>query len=216
MTYYTSDIISDVQSHGYQDLTASQLLPYINDAQQEFCALEMWKFLEKNASQSVTAGTQTLVMPTDFSAAMTVIDTTNGVALTPTRWDTLNKKYPDSLTATGQPLYYFFLAGQIYLYPTPSANVTIQLTYLCNPPILTNGAQEQPLVPQQHIRIITLGTLIRAATSEGDTEMVAVFQNQYDRKVAAIRNDLWTMQVDRPDVIVDVFSFEDTDEVWGY
>lgn len=208
----TSDMILELRDHGFDDLTDSRLLGFVNDTYLEFCSLEVWPFLETtNASVVTVAGAATLAaMPTDWRAVLSIINTTTGNAIEPERRQTIVKRFSSYLTTQGEPSFYYRVGNTIGMYYVPGQVYNLMIDYVKRPAALTTpttgGSDSTPIFPADHHRVLVLGALARANAMEDDPDTSAFYEGLYETKVQKIRNDLWGWQYDRPDRIIDIFN----------
>ena len=204
------DIMDAMTDHGFSDTTTNRKIELINDAYQDICSREAWPFLEKQVSVNTSAGTAALAQPADMSDAISiVIDSTSDI-LVPMRLDDLTKRFSGSLTQQGKPAYYYFIAGQITLYPIPNTVYALTLSYVSSPTKLANTT-DVPLLPDRHARAILLGAVASAYDMEDDTDLAMKFDAKFEKRIATMKYDLMSRQFDRPDTVYDMYGFDD---VW--
>ncbi len=205
------DLMDAMTDHGFSDTTVARKTELINDAYQDICSREAWPFLEKQATAATVAGNATLAsQPADFSDAISlIIDSTSDI-LVPMRLDDVTKRFSGSLTQRGKPAYYYFIAGQITLYPVPDAIYSLTLSYVSSPAKLINTT-DVPLLPDRHARAILLGAVASAYDMEDDTDLAMKFDAKFEKRIATMKYDLMTRQFDRPDTVYDMYGFDD---VW--
>ena len=213
----TSDMVLELRDHGFDDTTVftdSRLLSFLNDTYLEFCALEVWPFLEvSSASLVTTVGNKVLITPTDLRAVLGIVNTTTGRIMNPERRETMVKQFASSLTTRGEPGFYYPLGQTINLMRIPDAVYALQFDYVKRPAalttVITGGLDSTPIFPVDHHRVLVLGALSRANSMDNDPATSAFYDQLYQGKIQKIRNDLWGWQYDRPDRIVDIFSEND-------
>lgn len=204
-----SEMVTEVRDHGFDDLTESRILSFLNDAYLDICSREPWPFLEKTATLTVnSAGLVT--NPTDIQAVLNIYDSTDGGKLEPQRLDDISDLYGKNLTeAASQGRHYYFIGSSIYIYPVPSN--TLKINYIRTPALLTASPDTTPILPTHIHRLLVTGALAKAAVMEDDPDLAAVYTNMFETRLMQARSALWMRQYDRPETIHDIFWEDDLD-----
>lgn len=207
-----ASMLSELDDHGFEDTLTSRKVEILNDTISDVCSRMPWPFLETtNAALTVDQSTGQVTSPTDIKQVLVLVDTTTGTSLSPERMDVMTKAYSTQLAQGGNPYLYYFIGGQLYVYPIPSAP-TLTLRYLKVHPTVDQSTTEAGiLLPPRHHRVLVLGTLFKLYTMEDDTELAPVFQQQYEDRIARMTEDLMRMQYDRPDRIYVTDEYDDVD-----
>lgn len=202
-----SEMLSEVRDHGFDDLTDTRILGFINDTYWDICSREAWPFLEASAAVTVDA-TGKITSPASIDKVLAISTTSpNGPNLIPMRTDEFTRTYGTNLSLAGTPQLYYSEGDDFFVYPIPaSAQLTIR--YIRIPDALTVSPDSSPILPIQHHRAVVLGTLVKCYTLEDDPEQAGVFTNMYEQRLVQMRNSLWMRQYDRTDTIQDL----ETDE----
>lgn len=201
-----SEMIAEIRDFGFDDLTDTRLLGFLNDTYWDICAREPWPFLE--ATSAVTVNANGLVTsPTDIGKVLSLTDVI-GTRLEPQRLDDFTQGNASQLTLTGNPDRYYFIGDQLYVYPISTSN-SLTIRYVRVPAALTTSPDATPILPLRHHRVIVLGALIKCYMMEDDPENSALNTNAYEQRIAQMRNDLWMHQYDRPQYIQDLDSDDD-------
>lgn len=212
-----SDIVTDVQNHGFADISSADILVHLNDTYQDLCSIEAWPFLEKTLVTTFAATAQQVSATTDIKQVLSFINTVQGYELQPYNdADSFYKDYAGVLTQTGFPVLYYQpqvntaspMGWQVNVWPIPNVTTACQLRYLYIPTTLT--APDTPVLPARFHRILTWGTLLSIYRMEDANDQGMDFQNLYDRHLARMRDDLWSKQYDRQDTISDVTMDDQT------
>lgn len=214
MTVTTATLISDVTTHGFQDYSTPTILALLNDTLNEFYAeMNGLPFYEKTVSLTGVANADSVTgFPADFSKFIALTDMSALTKLVRSRRETVEGMYVNDLSLTGDPVWYYWWANALHVYPLFPDTRTVQMDYIRLPTQMVNGGGEVPDMPAIHARILLLGAVAKAMYQEDDFDMGDKFQNQFDVKLAKIKQDLWTWTYDRSDVIVDVF--ENDSDYW--
>lgn len=177
-----SDLRAEVKARGYDYLDDARVDRYINQAQNELCALMPWPFLETDAT-----GNAPLAIP-DVRYVLSVTDTTNRRALSPVDPRNLRMIDPD-LSDAGNPCAWYLENTTVTTWPT--ATVALAVRYIKAPADLV-ATTDEPVVPVEWQDIIVDGAVCKAAKDNdgyGAMQMVrAEWQRQVDVMVQALMN----------------------------
>lgn len=79
---------------------------------------------------------------------------------------------------TGQPQFFYRMDNQIYFYPVPNGNYTIQYRYLVTPHKLATD-EESPAIPEHWEQVLVLGTQSRLEKflGEGGSENYLLYRD---------------------------------------
>jgi hypothetical protein len=210
-----SEILSELVDHGFEDTSTERKLAKINDAIWDIESREPWPFLEKTVSLNFDGTSPTPTnMPADFKTALWLYDNTNAVTIWPERLSTVRDRYGNTIGQVGDPASYYFVAGQIRLYPVPPASTgRFQLDYIATQTEVVEGTlQASILLPPRHHQTIVLGALFRLYKMEDDPENGNMFQVDYENKIQQMHEDLFRRQYQRSDQIFVV----DEDDLYDY
>lgn len=207
-----SEMVTEVRDHGFDDLTESRILSFLNDAYFDICSREPWPFLEATATLTINAS-GLVTNPTDVMSVLNVYDSTNGGKLLPQRLDDISDLYGTDLAAAeAQARHYYFIGSAMYVYPVPSA--VLKMNYIKQPAALTTSPDTSPILPVHAHRLLVTGALAKAAVMEDDPDLAAVYTNMFETRLSQARSAMWMRQYDQPEVIQDVFWEDDFDEVY--
>lgn len=210
-----SEILSELVDHGFEDTSTERKLAKINDALWDIESREPWPFLEKTIALNFNGSSPTPTnMPSDFKTALWLYDNSNGVTIWPERLSTIRDRYGNTITQVGDPASYYFVAGQLRLYPVPpSSTGRFQLDYVATQPeVIETDLQASILLPPRHHQAIVLGALWRLYKMEDDPENGNMFQIDYENKIQQMHEDLFRRQYQRSDQIFVV----DEDDIYDY
>lgn len=190
---------TEIQEHGFTDTSTARLNALINDAYYDVCSRYPWPFLEAETTVTLTTGSSTPASaPAALRSVLALVDDSSNVGspLLPERWDVLAKRFAGSLTVNGQPQYYYFVGDVLRTFPPSDGAHTLTLKYLQYPVALANDT-DQPIVPDRHRRVIVLGALVGAYRMEDDPELAAVFEQQFEKRIQMMVEDVTRKQYDR-------------------
>lgn len=208
-----SEMVTEVRDHGFDDLTESRILSFLNDAYFDICAREPWPFLEATATLTINAS-GLVTSPTNVTSVLNIYDSTNGGKLAPQRLDDISDLYGTDLApAEAQARHYYFVGPSIYVYPVPSA--TLKMNYIREPEPLTTSPDTEPILPTHAHRLLVTGALAKAAVMEDDPDLAAVYTNMFETRLSQARSALWMRQYDQTESIQNVFWEDDLDG-WEY
>lgn len=204
-----SEMVTEVRDHGFDDLTESRILSFLNDAYFDICAREPWPFLETTATLSVNSN-GLVTNPTNVTSVLNIYDATNGGKLFPQRLDDISDLYGTDLAPSeAQARHYYFIGSDIYVYPVPSA--TLKMNYIREPEPLTTSPDTEPILPTHAQRLLVTGALAKAAVMEDDPDLAAVYTNMFETRLSQARAAMWQRQYDKPETIHDVFWEDELD-----
>lgn len=207
-----SDLIAEIDDHGFEDAETARKAGVINDTLQDICSREPWPFLEDSVTltfDGITAYPSN--WPADFSKVLSIIDLSTGVKLAPERREVMRQSLTRSLADGGLPTIYYFLGTRASFYPVPSEDYELAMDYLVSHPTITDTSVEADiLLPARHHRALVLGALYKLYALEDDPELSALFKQEYEDKLLVMREDLSRLQYDRPDRIF-ILSDDDYD-----
>jgi hypothetical protein len=207
------DLFDALTDYGFTDTSAIRKLEKINATVYDITTREPWPFMEQTIDLNFDGTSATPSnFPTDFQADMDIVSLSTGRKLQPMRLQEADVSLNLTLTASGIPLYYYFLGSQIRVAPIPAAGTaTHRMRYIRTHPTLAQTDPETAiLVPKQHHEVILLGTLVKLYDLEDDTDLSVRFQQLYEQKYQAMRGSQWMRQYDRPDhiVITDAYDYD--------
>ena len=107
-----ADYRTELAEHGFGDLPTITLDRSVNNAYEEFVAIERWPFLVKEVSGVLAAGQQVFSVPSDMADVVSLTVDAQSQVLTPMDTDEFRKRFAGAYTQVGLPyLYYFVGAG---------------------------------------------------------------------------------------------------------
>lgn len=212
-----SDILTSVKLYGFDDLSNTEFLSVLNDVYHDFNNLESWPYLQKLVTGTSTSGNGQLFASTlDIKQVLSLVNTTQGYALTPVDADTFYKDFASMSTAIGYPAVYYLTTvdavapngWNIFTWSIPNNSTdSYQLRYLYIAPDL--ALSDTPVIPARYHRILVYAVLAELYDQEDDMDAAMRMQGKYDRRLARIRDDLWSRQYDRDD------TMQNLDENYG-
>lgn len=160
---------------------------YVNQAYQEVNAdTPLWPWLE-TSEQTVTvaANTRGIALPTDIVQVNWAYDSTDDYRLRPQEgrgdpWHVALR------STTGLPLAYRLRAGNIELFPTPTASTTVILEGVLMPAKLVNDG-DTPVWPSNFHELLIPGALALAFLDDGNAEFHDKQDARFRRQIAAMK-----------------------------
>lgn len=182
-----SDMISELNDHGFDDASDIRKMSVINSTIWDICSRGPWPFLEKTVSLTFAGGSATsATFPTDFRAAtaFSVGGVNYSQLLKYIRRDDWLQRY-NNVTATGTPQLFYFIGSTMYFYPVPTSSVTVQMDYISIPAALTTSSLEAAVVipADFHREAIVNGALYKLYSMEDDTDIAPTFETYYERAI---------------------------------
>jgi len=204
-------MFTEMDLYGFEDFDDDAKLILINEAYFDIVTREAWPFMEGLVTIAQPSADDTLNVPTNFQAVLSLVDTDNNIVLEPERNDVIEKNI--RLNAdSGSPNKYYFVGETLYLYPSDNTGTTYRLYYIKAPSTLTvDSVVADILIPARHHSIIVYGALVKAFLVNDDPQ-AAVFQNMFESRYQQMRNDVWMRQYDRPERIHVITDSHD----WAY
>ena len=202
-----SEILSELNDHGFEDTASSRKVAILNDTIADVCSREPWPFLEKEIRLTFN-GTDAFPSnwPDDFSKEIGIHSPDSSYTLKFERWEVLRRKFSTALTTVGTPTHYYFVKNRLSVYPIPGASDRLDMEYICWHPEITEASLEADiLVPARHHRALIVGTLLKLYAMEDDPELSALFKTTYDERLRVMREDLIRVSYDTDNVLM----FED-------
>ncbi len=212
------EMISELDLYGFEDLEDDQKTLLLDEAYFDIVTREPWPFLENIIQFNKTDGLARVNVVTDeltgdeitledtLGAVLSFTDISNQWIVTPERTDVIEQNYKldalDDLTS-----HYYFVGYKLFLWPPPAGATTYRMWYTKRPQSL----QVENLLPASHHSVIVYGALIKAYLVN-DEPQAAVFQNLFEQKYQAMRNDVWMRQYDRTERIHVITDSTD----WNY
>jgi len=205
------EMFTEMDLYGFEDFDDDAKLILINEAYFDIVTREAWPFMEGLTNINQPANDDTLNVPTNFQAVLSLVDSTNNIVLEPERNDVIEKNIRIGLDS-GNPTKYYFVGDTLYLYPSDNTGTTYRLYYIKSPSVLTTSSVPADiLIPVRHHSIIVYGALVMAFLVN-DEPQSAVFQNMFESRYMQMRNDVWMRQYDRPERIHVITDSHD----WAY
>lgn len=212
-----SEIITELNAHGFEDTDEIQKLSVLNDTLWDIESREIWPFLEKTVAlnfDGISPAPSNL--PSDFRAVLWLVDTSDGRTIWPEKLQTVRDRYGSQLGLVADPFIYYFLGSSLRLYPTPGASTgRFQLDYIATQPKVNAATLEAAIyLPKRHHRVITVGALWRLYKQEDDPENAIQHQTDYENRILRMREDLFRRQYQRADQIFVIDEYDDYPEVY--
>lgn len=202
-----NDMITEMRNHGFEDLDTATLTSLLNDAYEDVWGREPWPFREGQADVTLTAGTASVTTPSDFGKVASIMVKDMGTNLEPMRREDIGKQFPGRLDEQDQPIWYYFIGNQLYVYPVPDTTYTLTIFYLKDFTPMSNPT-DSPALPSNH-RIVVLGALVSAYDMEDDNDVALRFQSRFEARLQTVREEWWMEQYDRPQTQTDLYMYDD-------
>lgn len=201
------DIYDACDDYGFEDTSTTRKMEKLMAALHDINSRARWPFLEASDSLTLSSGDDTPTMPSNFGKVAGLFIPSEGINLVPRRRSYITSRFSSSLTDTGTPYYYYFIGTTLHVFRIPDADYTATLDYTKMQPTLTDASVEADiLLPARHHEVLVYGTLTRLYAMEDDPELGTYFKNEYEQKIAQMVGDLVITQIDRPNVMEDVWD----------
>jgi hypothetical protein len=106
---------------------------------------------------------------------------------------------------SGPPSMYTLYASELWLFPNPNTNDTLELRYIRNPPQLTEDT-DVPLLAPNYWHLLVDYAVSKAFRAEDDLEAAQAHMQLYKGDLAAFATDVQNQTVDRPRVLDGTWS----------
>ena len=195
MTY--TELCNNIADICENTFTATEYAMFAQQAEQRIYNTVQLANLRKNQTGTLTANNKYLSAPNDFLStySLAVIDASGNYSY-PLNKDVnfIREAYPNA-TATGLPKHYAIFGPQsaavtelsFILGPTPDTTYTVELHYYYYPEsIVTAGTT---WLGDNFDSALLHGALVEAIRfMKGEQDMVALYQNLYDRSMLLLKN----------------------------
>ena len=195
MTY--TELCTNIADICENTFTATEYAMFTQQAEQRIYNTVQLANLRKNQTGTLTANNKYLSAPNDFLStySLAVIDASGNYSY-PLNKDVnfIREAYPNA-TATGLPKHYAIFGPQssavtelsFILGPTPDTTYTVELHYYYYPEsIVTAGTT---WLGDNFDSALLNGALVEAIRfMKGEQDMVALYQNLYDRSMLLLKN----------------------------
>lgn len=163
----------------------------INEGLQYVVAQTDFPQLWEKLTTSVSAGTDSLTLPADFSRlySLSVQPSTNEApsAVRQIRsedYDLLNRQ-----AETGKPYFYDVNGLVLDLFPTTDASYNLQLNYYRKPSELT-ASTDEPEIPSQYHHLLVSYALVRCFERENDYDAATYHRQRFEQDVLKCRSEV--------------------------
>lgn len=177
---------------------AASLNQFANDVNRFICNSRRWRFMEKTFTGTVTIGSPSYALPTDFQSAISLRITSpsgNAKYIPYKAFEEFDRAFPNpSATANSTPLYWYLFGTTINLYPAPDQVYTMDIRYLKQPTTLTLDA-DVPDIPTEFQEVVVLGTYAKALERNDQFDQAQIISAQYQQGLDAMTERLQTRQL---------------------
>lgn len=204
-----SAMITEIQEHGFEDISSTRIVAAINDAYQDVCARFAWPWLQTVQTATASVGNQTLTLATAVRNVDKVVNVTQDARLYFSDYTELINRADDIADTTDRanPSHYYLLDGALLLYPTPSVADTYRVYGYQDVSDLTSGTLSAAIaIPSKHHRVLITGAIMRLAPLNDDWGMAQFFEGQYERRIQTMVADSFNVAGDRSMVIEDTYG----------
>lgn len=205
------DIIDAMSDYGFTDTSALRKMEKINATVWDITAREPWPFMQTSIDLTFDGSNAVASnAPADFQSALDLIRQDTGRKLQPLRMEEADAELNLALSATGLPVYYYFIGNVLNVAPIPAAGTVVRMRYVRKHPLLAQTDPEAAiLIPREHHEVVLYGSLLKLYDLEDDTDLSVRFQQLYENKYQDMRSAIWMKQYDRPQHIQIVDNYSD-------
>lgn len=170
-------------------LEDADILRWANEATQNIAVLN--RLLREKATTPIVVGTFDYTFPTQNISQVNSLHV-NGRRAEPVEFQDAETTFlmtdPDH-EAVGTPLYWWFWADVLTLWPKPDADGTLTLYYTRNPVLLTGLDTEYIDVPDKHYQTVVDYVLWRAYEMDEDWQAAQAKEAQYRSNLVEQKED---------------------------
>lgn len=205
MAYQTSDIVTLVQKRVRDtNYDTTEIKQYLNDTQNDVFNEYRLPFMQTSQTYTVTIGASDITngsgLPTNYAQAVDLMNTyASSEQLIPyKKFTELDFLYPDeddtTVHSAGAPLYWYFYAETIRIFPVPAKAYTLLLRYYKTPTLLSADG-DIPSLPSQFQELLVVGAAYRVLQVKDNYDQAAILENKYDEILSKL-----VMQSSQPQV----------------
>lgn len=183
---------------GDDEFNSGLLTQFANDTNREICNGAMWPFMEETFAGTVTSGTATYNLPSDFQTAINLTLTdpdNNAIFLDYVDNKQFTQDYPDpSALNDATPEVWTSFGSTFTIGPAaPDQNYTLALNYLKVPTTITEDGDTLD-VPDEFSEVVVLGMLHRALMANDYYDQAQVIAQNFDIQLDRMKQRLLRRQ----------------------
>lgn len=212
-----SDIISELDDHGFTDATTARKLAVINQTLQDVCNSRPWPFMEVETTLSFNGTSSqpssndvdtTAGVPANFHAVLAMNqNSSGGQQIRHMRYDEFLKNHVTD-TTTGIPRFFYFKGLQLNFWPIPTSDQTVVMSYIkVHDDLSETSVSTDIAIPSSYHRgLLVNGSVYKLDAMEDDTDIAAWFQVEYNNTMARMEDWCSRLQWVNPQIIEPVDS----------
>lgn len=159
------------------------IIDWANEAQMEIARQTECLTAIQSVDTTVDAPTDGIDLPTDFISEKRV--TYSDLPLTRMNFDDIT----GSPAQTGEPAYFYFMAGKIFLYPVPTNLGNLYKLYYNRAPALLGASGDGLELPQHLQEDVTRYCLLRAKELNEDEQSVDRLTGEWQARMSESRDE---------------------------
>lgn len=164
-------------------ITQADITRWVNQAQIE--VVNKNPIIQATATTSSVVGTQTYPIPPDMIQIESVMF--DGNILQPNNFEGIRSELGNDNNMTGEPIFWYMWANQIYLWPVPNRVASISVNYSKEPTAVT-GLGDFLGLPNRYFDRICEYVMSKAYEVDEDFPAQATAHKQFEDKLAEITN----------------------------
>lgn len=170
--------------------TEAEWLSYLNAAYRDFLRATKWPNLVTETTATIAAGTRSVALPSAAQQGGVVSVFVDGDPLEPQPPDLPIRNIRHWTDRPTIPVYWQIRGGRIVVLPAWSAGGTLTIAYLQAPTALVaGGSPSTPVIPETYHDALVSGALARAYRDDGNPELAAAYQEEFDRAATGAARD---------------------------
>lgn len=181
-----AEILTSIRAKGFETDTDAQQRVAVNSVYRRINGMRRWPYLERRSTALLTTANQPNVSLINFPALMWI----DAVRLKQGTEDfTLTYRAPQELREdqaywpdAGVPDHWTQAAGELVLWPTPSAAYTVVLDYTTTPADLTLDA-DVPVFDSTYHDLLVWGAVVELGFRQRDANLMSMAKTEFNERL---------------------------------
>lgn len=210
-------MVVEIRDFGFETVDSDRMYALLNQALQEITNKRPWAWREATTTLTFSgssASPSNASFPVSSMIALT--DPSTGNILNPVSRQSYQKRYAQTLSDTGSPLFYYFDGHTLKVWRVPGASQTLTANYLAYQAAVTSSSAEADMliIPRFHWIVIYL-VLSRLYWKDDDLEMAQFAKAESERlELLMVNEDEMRTGYDRP-MLMDIFESDSYDDFYN-
>jgi hypothetical protein len=195
--------LSAFTDYGFEDSPTDTKVRALQGAVREIERQRPWPFMEQTLDLTYDGTSRFAETPPPrLRAVLRLKDTSTGRRLRYLRIDDFEDVVGTEYTKVGAPLFYYFDASQLAVWPIPPDGTTLKLRLLQRAADLAADSAESAIgIPAQYHEVVLFAAVMRLADMEDDPEIAQRLEGLYRLAMQDMVEDAFKGQYDQPEYI---------------